>query len=86
MPRIRCHYADCVFLDEGYCAAAAIELDSEEGCLTYSPSGDGGAEVSWDEDTDLEEDWGEAGFGPAGEDDDDDDDWEAGEDEEFDDD
>ncbi len=25
MPRIRCHYLDCVFLDEGYCGAAAIE-------------------------------------------------------------
>ena len=44
MPRIRCHYADCVFLDEGYCAAAATELDPEEGCLTYSPTGEVEAE------------------------------------------
>ena len=27
MARIRCHYADCVFLDEGYCSAAAVEID-----------------------------------------------------------
>lgn len=35
MPPIRCHYVDCVFLEEGFCAAPAIELDPEEGCLTY---------------------------------------------------
>ena len=36
MPRIRCHYEDCVFLEDGYCGAAAIELDPENGCLTYT--------------------------------------------------
>lgn len=36
MPRIRCHYEDCVFLEDGYCGAAAIELEPEGGCLTYS--------------------------------------------------
>lgn len=40
MPRIRCHYSDCVFIDDNYCAAAAIELDPENGCLTYSSSED----------------------------------------------
>ena len=38
MPRIKCHYADCVFLDEGYCSAAAVELDPDTGCVTYSPA------------------------------------------------
>ena len=38
MARIRCHYADCVFLDEGYCSAAAIELDPDTGCATYTPT------------------------------------------------
>jgi hypothetical protein len=38
MARIRCHYADCVFLDDGYCSAAAIELDPDTGCATYSPT------------------------------------------------
>ncbi|MCW5876381.1 MAG: hypothetical protein KIS85_05800 [Anaerolineales bacterium] len=73
MPRIRCHYVDCVFLDEGYCAAASVELDPEEGCLTYSPSGDVSGGDVWDDDdsADLEEDWAEAGFGSEGEDDDD---------------
>ena len=67
MPRIRCHYADCVFLDEGYCAAAATELDPEEGCLTYSPTGEVEAEDAWEGNESLEEDWEEAGFIPEGE-------------------
>ncbi|MEX1143525.1 MAG: hypothetical protein WEC16_01690 [Anaerolineales bacterium] len=70
MPRIRCHYADCVFLDEGYCAAAATELDPEEGCLTYAPSGEVSAEDAWEENEALEEDWEEAGFAPEGDEDD----------------
>lgn len=69
MPRIRCHYTDCVFLDEGYCAAAAVELDPEEGCLTYSPSGDVSPEDAWDENESMEEEWEEAGFASEGEDD-----------------
>ncbi len=69
MPRIRCHYIDCVFLDEGYCAAAAVELDPEEGCLTYSPSGDVSPDEAWEENEALEEDWEEAGFIPEGEED-----------------
>ena len=44
MPRIRCHYTDCIFVDEGYCSAAAVELDPDTGCATYSP-GDGTATV-----------------------------------------
>lgn len=37
MPRIKCHYVDCVFVDEGYCSAAAVELDPDTGCNTYLP-------------------------------------------------
>ncbi len=48
MARIRCHYADCVFLDDGYCSAAAIELDPDTGCATYTPSEDS-AKEDWDE-------------------------------------
>jgi hypothetical protein len=70
MPRIRCHYVDCVFLDEGYCAAAAVELDPEEGCLTYSPSGEVSPEEAWEDNESLEEEWEEAGFAAESEDDD----------------
>lgn len=57
MPRIKCHYADCVFLDEGYCSAAAVEFDPDTGCVTYSPA-DGAAlaDDDWDEDEDEWED------------------------------
>jgi hypothetical protein len=58
MPRIRCHYEDCVFLEEGYCGAAAIELDPEMGCQTYSRADDAAAdEDEWDEDAFDEEEW-----------------------------
>ena len=40
MPRIRCAYEDCVFLDDGYCTAAAVEIDPDRGCLTYKPAAD----------------------------------------------
>ena len=53
MPRIRCHYMDCIFIDEGYCSAAAVEIDPDTGCATYSPSEDDAN--NWDEE-DLE-DW-----------------------------
>lgn len=68
MPRIRCHYVDCVFLDEGYCAAAAVELDDEEGCLTYAAAGEVSADDAWEDNEALEEEWEEAGFAPDEED------------------
>jgi hypothetical protein len=37
---------DCVFIENGYCSAAAVEIDPDTGCATYSPSED-----------DLDEDW-----------------------------
>jgi len=55
MPRIRCHYLDCVFLDEGYCSAALVELDPDSGCATYSPNAEAAAENAWDEEEELEE-------------------------------
>ena len=52
MPRIKCHYVDCVFLDEGLCSAAAVEIDPDSGCNTYSPSE--GAAEEWEEEEELE--------------------------------
>ena len=57
MPRIKCHYADCVFLDEGYCSAAAVEIDPDAGCSTYSPSEEAAKE--WKEDEEEELEWEE---------------------------
>ena len=59
MPRIRCHYTDCVFIDEGYCSAAAVEIDPDTGCATYSPTEGSGTEEGWEEEEELEE-WEDA--------------------------
>ncbi len=59
MPRIRCHYTDCVFVDDGYCSAAAVELDPDTGCATYSPNEESAAKgEDWEEEEELEE-WDE---------------------------
>jgi len=57
MPRIRCLYLDCVLLDDGYCGAAAIELDQDIGCMTYKRSDDLEVEDEYDEEEedDIEE-------------------------------
>ena len=73
MPRIRCHYADCVFIDDGYCSAAAVEIDPDTGCATYSPTDEAAAEENWEEDEELEE-WED-------EEEEEDDNWEEEEDE-----
>lgn len=75
MPRIRCHYTDCIFLDEGYCSAAAVEIDPDTGCATYAPVDGPAAESDWEEEEELEE-WEE-------EDTDEDDLWADDEEDEF---
>jgi hypothetical protein len=50
MPRIRCHYIDCILLDDGYCGAAAIEIDPDMGCMTYKRSADIEEDETWEED------------------------------------
>ncbi len=57
MPRIRCHYLDCVFLDDGYCSAAQVEIDPDTGCNTYSPNAEATAGEDWDEDEEELEEW-----------------------------
>jgi hypothetical protein len=46
---------DCVFLDDGYCSAAAVEVDPDAGCQTYSPSSDSSAGDEWEDEEELEE-------------------------------
>lgn len=57
-PRVRCHYNDCEFLDERYCSAAAIEINPDNGCLTYRPTEDISTVAGWDDDESLD-DWEE---------------------------
>jgi hypothetical protein len=59
MPRIRCHYIDCVFLDDGYCGAAAIELDPDVGCMTFSRADDLEVDDEWEDDEEEIDEWEE---------------------------
>ncbi len=54
MPRIRCTYEDCVFLDNHYCTASEVEIDPDRGCQTYKPKAE--VLVTWGEDDDLLDD------------------------------
>jgi hypothetical protein len=78
MPKIRCRYIDCAFLDNGYCSAALIEVDPDSGCLTYSPTAEVNHDDDWDEEEELDE-WEEI----EEESEDDDDDWIDDDEEEF---
>lgn len=60
MPRIRCHYIDCVFLDDGYCGAAAVEIDPDAGCMTFSRADELDAEDKWDKEEEELEEWDDA--------------------------
>jgi hypothetical protein len=59
MPRIRCHYIDCILLDDGYCGAAAIELDPDVGCMTYSRADELEVDEDWEDDEEELEEWEE---------------------------
>lgn len=58
MPRIRCRYLDCLYLEDGYCSTSSIELDPDEGCLTYTHIGEVPEDEDWEAD-ELEEFWDE---------------------------
>jgi hypothetical protein len=49
MPRVRCHYIDCVFIEDGFCGMATVEIDPDEGCRTYRREGDIAEDEDWDE-------------------------------------
>lgn len=57
MPRIRCLYTDCVFLDDGYCGAAAIQIDPDLGCNSYKRTDDFGVDEDWENKEDDLEEW-----------------------------
>ena len=67
MPRIRCLYEDCAFLAKGFCAATSIEMDPEDGCLTYAEDSNEFISNSlMDEEdaniNDIEDSWEDEGF------------------------
>jgi len=48
IPRIRCHYIDCVFIDDGYSGVSAIENDPDIGCMTHKSSVDTEVDDHWE--------------------------------------
>lgn len=74
MPRIRCHYVDCVFLESGYCGATTVEIDPDEGCMTFTHVGDVSPDEAWSEE-DLGEIWDDEEEAFQTEEDDEDDLW-----------
>lgn len=58
MPRIRCRYIDCVYLEDGFCSTPTIDLDPDEGCLKYTRIGDV-PEDEWEEEEEHDQIWDE---------------------------
>ncbi len=59
MPRIRCLYFDCMYLDEEFCTAASIEIDPDIGCTTYSQNEN---ELLYEIDEEDDDDWVTEGY------------------------
>ena len=57
MPRIRCRYVDCVYLESSFCGTDQIDLDPELGCLTYAQEEEEtlSKEGEWEEEEVLDE-------------------------------
>ncbi len=49
MPRVRCFYISCMFLERGWCTADEIGLDPDEGCLTFAQLDEILGEEDWEE-------------------------------------
>jgi hypothetical protein len=74
MPKIRCLYVGCVYLEKGYCTAPLINVDPDEGCLTFTQLDDPFEDASWEEELgEMEgfEEWDEDDFDDDWMDDDD---------------
>ncbi len=54
MTRVRCYIEDCMFWKKGICQAKEIEIDPDEGCLTFK--------LEEEEEEDFFSDWEEEGF------------------------
>ncbi len=59
MARIRCKYRGCTFLDDGICTATTVNLDPDEGCLTFTLLADpfDDDDEEWEDDLDGYEEW-----------------------------
>ncbi|MCS7286369.1 MAG: DUF1540 domain-containing protein [Anaerolineae bacterium] len=60
MTRVRCYIEDCMFWKKGICQAKEIEIDPDEGCLTFRLGEEEEEELfsDWEEERfDEEEEW-----------------------------
>jgi hypothetical protein len=48
-----------VFLDDGYCGAAAIELDPDVGCMTFCRADDLDVDDEWEDEEEESDEWEE---------------------------
>ncbi len=63
MPKIRCLYVGCIYLEKGYCSAPLINIDPDEGCLTFTQLDDPfEANEDWEEELEGFEEWDEDDF------------------------
>lgn len=62
MPRIRCHYSNCKYLDAGFCLSPKIEIDPYDGCLSFSEKGILVQEGVLEDDDLLEEIWDDSDY------------------------
>jgi hypothetical protein len=62
MARILCRYNGCINLDDGYCGAAKIQLDPDEGCLTFSRRSRQDFDEDWEDENDDLTDFQDEGY------------------------
>ena len=73
MPKIRCLYVGCIYLEKGYCSAPMVNVDPDEGCLTFTQLDDPFEDDDWEEELDGFEEWDDDDFDDDWFDDDEDD-------------
>ena len=54
MPRVRCTYLDCIYLDDDICTASFITIDPDSGCETYETVAPSHSDEDWEEGDELE--------------------------------
>ena len=56
MPKLRCHYVDCIYLEGDYAEHPQLKSILMKAALTYTHITDGSPEFDWDEET-IDESW-----------------------------
>ncbi len=62
MPKIRCLYVGCIYLEKGYCTAPQVSIDPDEGCLTFTQLEDPFEDDSWEDELEGFDEWEEDDF------------------------